>query len=206
MIDQLLNTVMQLAVFTLIPFLTYLILRRTRKGFFDWIGLYRSNRKANQLALLVTLVLVAPMLLLSVLNPAFHDILAGPESLSGQMRAISSPTERALMILLIAIFKTALSEEILFRGLLAKRLIAWLGFRAGNIVQALIFGLIHTLLFASVTSDLLFLGVIFLAPTIGVFWMVYINEKIADGSIVPGWIAHAGANVLSYSYFGFLAA
>jgi len=47
-------------------------------------------------------------------------------------------------------------------------------------------------------------GVIFVVPAAGAYVSVYLNEKIAGGSIVPGWISHASANVLSYSIVGFL--
>ena len=31
-----------------------------------------------------------------------------------------------------------------------------------------------------------------------------INEKIANGSIIPGWISHGLANIIAYSVIGFL--
>ena len=39
--------------------------------------------------------------------------------------------------------QTGLSEEILFRGFLGKRLIAKFGFAVGNVVQGLLFGTLH---------------------------------------------------------------
>ena len=41
------------------------------------------------------------------------------------------------------IFQTGLSEEILFRGFLAKRLISRFGFATGNLLQGLVFGILH---------------------------------------------------------------
>jgi hypothetical protein len=39
---------------------------------------------------------------------------------------------------------------------------------------------------------------------IGAYVSVYLNEKMGDGSIIPGWISHGLANVISYSVVGFL--
>ena len=48
-------------------------------------------------------------------------------------------------ILAYAILGTALPEEIFFRGFLLKRLQGKLGFLGANLVQSLLFGLIHAL-------------------------------------------------------------
>jgi membrane protease YdiL (CAAX protease family) len=104
----------------------------------------------------------------------------------------------------MAIFKTSFSEEILFRGFIAKRLIGYLGYLKGNIIQAIIFGIIHAALFAFITSNIIFLIIIFVVPSIGAYVSVYLNEKMANGSIIPGWISHGLANILSYGIIGFL--
>ncbi|MCB0588762.1 MAG: CPBP family intramembrane metalloprotease, partial [Phaeodactylibacter sp.] len=95
-------------------------------------------------------------------------------------------------------------EEILFRGFLAKRLISVLGYQWGNVLQAAIFGAVHLLLFISLGTGLPFLAFIFAFTALGAYVTVYLNEKKADGSIIPGWIAHGLANVVSYSVIGFL--
>ncbi len=79
-----------------------------------------------------------------------------------------------------------------------------MGFKKGNTLQASIFGILHTGLFAAITSNLAFLFLTFLLPAIGAYVSGYLNEKMAGGSIVPGWISHALANVLAYSIVGFL--
>ncbi|MEZ4990761.1 MAG: hypothetical protein R2824_10130 [Saprospiraceae bacterium] len=45
---------------------------------------------------------------------------------------------------------------------------------------------------------------IFIIPSIGAYVSVYLNKKMADGSIIPGWISHALANVLAYGIVGFI--
>jgi hypothetical protein len=48
------------------------------------------------------------------------------------------------------------------------------------------------------------LAFIFAVSTVGGWLIGYIKEKQAAGSIIPGWIAHATANVLSYAIIAFV--
>jgi membrane protease YdiL (CAAX protease family) len=202
--DTILSTVLQLLVFTLIPFIVYLITERRAKGFRTYIGLKRSNRRANGLAVLASLIFLVPPVLLTFWNEGFRGIMTDPNSISGHFRELGFSLSTLAMILITAIVKTALAEEILFRGFLAKRLIAWLGYAAGNIVQALIFGVLHLGLFVLISDNWFFLIFIFLFSGLGAYVSVYLNEKVAEGSIIPGWISHALANLVSYSVVAFM--
>ena len=204
MINELLSAILQILVFALIPFLVYLIKTRSVKGFLDYIGLKPSNSRANMLALLVMLVIVVPLLTLIFLSKDFKAIMINPESVTGKIRQMGLGVEAIVTIMIAAILKTSLSEEIFFRGFVAKRLIAVTNFRTGNLIQALIFGIMHTLLFMLITNNVLFLTVIFIFPTAGAYLSVYLNEKMANGSIIPGWIAHASANLVSYFVVAFI--
>ena len=127
-----------------------------------------------------------------------------PHSITGKFRQMGLSPESILLLLLIAILKTALSEEIFFRGFVAKRLIGLLGYQKGNVLQAALFGGIHAALFALTTSKAFFLAMIFLIPGLGAYVSAFLNERLAQGSIMPGWISHGLANVIAYSMFGFV--
>jgi len=202
--DELISAVLQIAVFSLIPFLVYVIRYKKIKGFLNYIGLKRSTRRANLLALLIVILLALPVLLLSVFNDDFKAIMTHPDSVTGKFWAAGFSTEALLTVLVAALFKTALAEEIFFRGFLAKRLIAATNFQTGNLIQAIIFGAIHSLLFLAISKNVFFLSVIFIFPALGAWFKVYLNEKLAGGSIIPGWIAHGAGNLVSYSVMGFL--
>lgn len=201
MLQELISTVLQLAVFTLIPLIGYLIRKRKFKGFAQDLGLKPSPFKPLLIALLIALpnLLWAPMVITQM--PGFMEVMSNPKSLTGRFMAMGPTLEAILLILLVAGIKTALSEEVLFRGFLAKRLIAWLGFWPGNIIQAVIFGAIHTLLFLAVTSNWVFLVFIFLLPTTVALVAAWLNERMADGSILPGWVAHGAGNFCTYLMF-----
>jgi uncharacterized protein len=117
-----------------------------------------------------------------------------PASITGKFKQMGFGVESSLILVVLA----------LFRGFIAKRLISFIGYEKGNVLQAALFGAIHTVLFAFITSDIVFLLIIFIVPSIGAYVSVYLNEKIANGSIVPGWISHGLANILAYGLVGFV--
>lgn len=98
--------------------------------------------------------------------------------------------------LIYAFITTALSEEILFRGFLLKRLSNKFGFYIGNIVQSILFGLLHGVMFFS-TINLIHVVLIIVFTGLIAWCMGYANEKKADGSIMPSWIIHGIANLFS---------
>ncbi|MEM9681031.1 MAG: CPBP family intramembrane glutamic endopeptidase [Bacteroidota bacterium] len=156
------------------------------------------------MAILISILLFMPMLIMVLFMPDFKDIMHAPSSMTGKFKMMGPSVEGILLLLIGAIFKTALSEEILFRGFIAKRLIAVSSYKTGNIIQATLFGAIHVLIFLSITSNIFFLMIMFIVPALGAYLKTYINEKKAGGSILPGWIMHATSNLQSYSIIGFL--
>jgi len=204
MVSEIIETILQIFIFSLIPFLVFLIKKRTVKGFLDYLGLKKSNSKANGLAVLSSLILLTPMLLLTLTSETFQEIMFDPNSITGKLRTMEFGANAIIILLIIAIFKTAFAEEILFRGFIAKRLISVFGFKKGNLFQAIIFGILHTLLFAIITTNLVYLSLIFIFPTIAAYVFGYLNEKKANGSIIPSWIAHGLANLITYVTVGFI--
>lgn len=204
MTDTLINAIKQVLLFALIPFLIYLIRERTVTGFAKYLGLKRSTQKANLYAVLLMLALASPTMIIVMIDESFKEVLHDPRSVTGTLKMMGLGMESIFTLLVIAILKTSLSEEIFFRGFVAKRLIAITNYKTGNLLQAFIFGIIHTLLFLTITDNILFLVIIFVIPTIGAYVKVHLNEKLADGSIIPGWIAHASANLLAYSLIAFV--
>ncbi len=204
MINLFVSSLIQVALFTLIPFLVFVVKRKTVTGFMDYIGLKKATKKGIIYGILLSLLVAVPFLLYGLFNEAFYKILTDTKSVTGKIRTIESDALAMGTILVTALVKTSLSEEILFRGFLAKRLIAVTGFQMGNILQSLIFGIIHTLLFLQITEDIMFLLLIFLFPAIAAYCKAYINEKLSNGSIIPSWITHGTGNLIAYSVVAFL--
>ena len=204
MTNEIFSTILQILLFTLIPFLVYLISKRSVKEFFIYIGFKPTTHKAYSLGFLLSLLLALPILALTLVNPEYKAIMIDPGSISGAIRNTGFSGEAIATILIVAIFKTSLAEEILFRGFIAKRLINITNFQIGNIIQAVLFGILHVFIFVSISKSILLLTLIFLFPAAFAYFIVYLNEKVGDGSIIPGWIAHGSANFISYNVVAFL--
>lgn len=192
-----LSGLVQVALFSALPFLVYLATRRKVRGFAAWLGLVGTHPRWLLTGLGLGLLLSAKALFLGAL-------LSAEGTVSGKLLAVQEAHGPSpwiwVALLLTAWLKTGLSEEIFFRGFVARRLVDRLGFAAGNAVQAVIFGAIHIPILFLVDLELgpLTAAAVVLGPTIGGWIMGWLNEK-AGGSILPGWCMHAAANTVAYA-------
>lgn len=206
LLQESLNSLIQLVVILLICLIIWFFMARRKSGFLKWIGLYAPTGKSMIIAL-ITFVLWSAITLLLYTQPALQEAASGDNTIAGTLAKKGFSLEIIFVILVVAGIKTALAEEIFFRGLIAKRLINALGFWPGNIIQALIFGGIHLVIFvlpdAPAPTPLLITG-IFIFPSISGGLMGYINERKGNGSILPGWLMHALGNAISYPVLAFM--
>lgn len=204
LINELLSSILQVAAFTLIPFVFFLFRKDRSVSFSAYIGLQKTTQVAIQFSVYTSLFFLLTGLVLIFVDEGIRSIVLSPTSVTGKIRAIDSGVA-VVVILLVALVKTSFSEEILFRGFLAKRLILAWGFPIGNMTQALIFGLVHIVLFRRLMDagywPLLF---IFLLSTVGGWFIGLIKERYGNGSILPGWLAHGLGNTISYSIIVFM--
>ena len=190
-IQKLINSAVQIVLFTLIPFIWWFITARKETGFFKWIGLKSiKGAKENKTVLWILGILVCFIGLSAYMLYSMRGIKMATSEFSGK-GAAAIPA-----VLIYAILNTSLPEEILFRGFLLKRISGKFGFHAGNIIQALIFGIMHGVMFFSYTGIVKAAVIILFTGVIGWF-MGFVNEKKADGSLIPGWCIHAAANIFS---------
>ena len=190
-LNQLLNAIIQVLLFSLVPLLWWLVTARKKVAFFDWLGLrWPKNVNTRTLWGSIVLVMVVCFVIGEVAVWARGDVDAAESAYQG-MGLGALPT-----VLVYAFLQTGLSEEILFRGFLLKRLMAKWGFVVANIVQALIFGALHLTM---VWGQVGFLAgmVIVIYPMILAVLMSILNEKKADGSILPSWLVHGTLNTVS---------
>lgn len=198
-INEIISTILQILVFTAIPFVVYLTTKRRAKGFFDYIGLRKPETRAMIYAALCAVAFVLPGLLLVFFSPGILEAATAPNTVIGKLRANGLQVTTFILLVVKALIQTAFTEEILFRGFAAKRLINWLGFSIGNLLQALLFGAVHLLIFAGQEFSLALAIGIVLYPAIGGWIMGYLNERIGNGSILPGWLMHGLVNLIAYS-------
>lgn len=207
LLENTISTIIQIALFSLIPFLFFFFTKRKEEGssFLNYIGFYKPPSTAIKNALLTSLLFLIIGVGAIIIDENIKGAVFSDASDTGFLRLLGLSFSTILLLLVLAVFKTALAEEILFRGFIAKRLMNKFGFSTGNLIQALIFGLIHLLLFYALTKStvpaLLFL---FLFSSLAAWLIGYINEQQGNGSIIPGWIAHALGNTLSYAVIAFV--
>lgn len=248
MIGDILSAIIQLGVFTLIPFLYWLISARNKESFFTWIGLIKPKPE-NRALLFILLVgfafvwYVSLILLVSIPimwwftgnKENFIDWLGlktittqyKPASLIflgvlllgnygafdvfftlGDVGSIITETDGFIqgelygtgVVGLVSAFsmafiQTGLSEEILFRGFIGKRASAKMGFIAGNLLQGILFGLVHGIPAFFFTGNLMLATWATIATGIAGMLLGYLM-KVSGGSIILCWLVHALGNFI----------
>ena len=197
LMKKLTNSIIQIIIFSIIPFLWWLITSRKKMNFFEWIGLKKVNNiKENKLFAWIFSVLVLFLIISVFILYSLKNVNVASSEFTG-LGIKSLPS-----ILIYAIFNTSLPEEILFRGFLLKRIGNKFGFIVSNGIQSLLFGCIHGIMFFSAIGILKSMLIILFTGIIG--WIMgYINEKKANGSILPSWFIHVVANIFSGMFYAF---
>jgi hypothetical protein len=139
LVTELISSVLQLLVFAFLPFIVHLAGSKTAKGFLRDLGFHRAERRTWRL-MWIALAAIFAIHPIHYLIPGVPEVMNSEASLNGKVRAAGFSFEMVLVVIVVSWIKTALAEEILFRGFLAKRLIRRWGFVAGNTVQAAVFG------------------------------------------------------------------
>jgi len=189
--SMLFSSMSQLLIFSAIPFVWWFITARKKENFIIWLGLKKIEKNGNLLSslFLVVAVIFVYGLVLSRIVGMYEGITGAGSELAGKgLTAIPAA-------IVYGVIKTALSEEIVFRSFLLKRVADRFGFVAGNTVQALLFGLLHGIPFGLVTNSMAVGIAVTLLPAALGWVMGWFNEKRCGGSIIPGWLFHAAINV-----------
>lgn len=198
-LNVLISAVIQIVLFAAIPFLVWVIKKRKEIGFFKYIGLKKPRFIGKWRALL--LIAAVYFLVYNFDSTAFIpsdalEAIGQNSSVSANQYAGLGMT--AILPILISTFiQNGFCEELLFRGFLCKRLMEKLGTVGGCVSQAVIFALIHNVMFLFVTRSLAFHLVIFVTITLMTSLLAILNEKMFDGSIWPSVILHGLGNFIS---------
>lgn len=190
--NAVMNAVVQAILLGLIPFGWWLATARSKASFFQWIGIKKPQVADG-----------ARFWLFFVGSTAVFcgiGLILVPLLVNGESTAVAQFAGKGFSALvpalLFAFVQTGLGEEVFFRGFLGKRLGERFGFRTGNFLQALLFGLLHGVMFVGESGVLAAMAITILTGTIGGL-MGYMNEELAQGSIVPSWLMHGISNLLS---------
>ena len=191
-INLLLNAVLQVLLFSIIPFVWWLIFARKKNSFLRWLGLKKPMIK-NKLKYLVWVLIISVILIFpSLLAITFFvdESTMATNQFSGQGISAFFPA------LIYSFLQTGFSEELFFRGFLTKRFAHKFGFQLGNTIQGLLFGFVHGILFASIVEPLGIVVIIFITAVAG-YLLGWINEKQSNGSILSSWFIHGFVNTIA---------
>ncbi|KCZ89492.1 CPBP family intramembrane glutamic endopeptidase [Hyphomonas johnsonii] len=205
LVQEIVNTLVQALVVLALAGIAYAFAGKRRGKFRAFTGLYLPPSRSWLTTGAAALVLI-PLSLALVWFTPLKDTAAADNTITGMLAAKGFSAEIVAVILLIALVKTSFTEELFFRGLLAKRLIVWLGMPVGNTLHAALFGAIHLIIFVAPGGpdfSVPLAAGIFLIPAIGGWVMAWLNETVGDGSVLPGWFVHALTNLLAYPLLAF---
>lgn len=191
--EELAGAVFQLLLFSLIPFIWWLIFARKKESYFKWIGIKKMvHEKRIGNTLLITVLAVAGYTVLTTLciKMVSDGITTAGSQFAGKgMIAIPAA-------LIYGYIRTGLSEEIVFRGFLLKRMMSKFGFEAGNLLQAILFGLMHGLPFGLAMHNITVTVLLTILPGTFGWFQGWLNEKRCGGSIVSSWLLHGTMNFI----------
>ena len=192
-VNELIDAIIQVVFFAAIPFIVWLIFGRKKEGFFKWIGLKKIVWNRSIKIILFTLVVATSYVVL--LSLSIKMLPDGITTAGSQFNGLGGSGIPVAVI--YGFIRTGLSEEIIFRGFLLKRFQAWLGFKAGNMIQAFLFGLMHGIPFLFATHSIGSLILLTLLPGTFGWYQGWLNEKQSNGSIVPSWLLHGMMNFIT---------
>lgn len=191
-LQSVIDAVFQVILFSVIPFIWWLISAKKEQSFFTWLGLQKhiiENKGNYSIWLLIIIVLLFGPLFTITYFYLDSSILASNGFTGLGISALISA-------LFYAIVQTGLSEELFFRGFLLKRFMHKFGFQIGNIMQSLLFGILHGWMFYSYIPFGVVVLVVLATGFVG-YLMGWINERKSNGSIITSWGIHGIGNLLA---------
>lgn len=189
------SSFVQLGIALLIPVIWWAVTTKRRLEFATWIGLYSPTWKVGPLQRVSQKQLGIALACWVAVSLASLRIASSVWGALATSRFIGAGLLALVPILLYAFIQTGLAEELFFRGFLAKRLCASFGFSLGNVIQAIVFALLHLLLFINYLPVLSLIAITVLSGING--WIMgWLNEQAAGGSVLPSWMLHSLANLL----------
>ena len=191
LINKIISSISQIILFAALPIIWWFFLARKQQTFWQWIGL-KKMENSRQTRVLYWIIGVSLAFMTSGILILY--MIKDVETATSEFTGLGIQAIPAVFV--YAVFNTSFPEELLFRGFLLKRISGKFNFPVANTIQAALFGLLHGVMFFSLTGALKAILIVVFTGIIA-YVMGYINEKKANGSIIPGWIIHAASNLLS---------
>ncbi|MGT2929405.1 CPBP family intramembrane glutamic endopeptidase [Streptococcus dentasini] len=196
LVSQIISSLLQVLGVFVISYLIYRLLGKPQNSFKVWLGIEKVQMHWGyifSIAVIYLFLFIAPFVWLYT-----NHSITTRNLMTASYQATGFSVETVLIILLWAIIQTSLSEEILFRACLRKLFARLWGQRAGNVLQAFLFALLH--IFALITYGFLPVLIIFSMTFSVAYAMGWLVSKNPNGSILESWCIHALVNLISQSF------
>ena len=196
-----------LLVFSFIPFLWWFFRHRKETSFFKWLGFIQPQLKSKWWTLLLFAVVYYFFYTFDFtqwISPETMEYLENSGSVS--VNAFAGIGAAAILPACIENFiGNGVAEEILYRGFFCKRFCNKLGRVKGILLQAVLFGLMHNALYllAGLQVGLWYHMLMFLFTGMAALLLGWLNEKIFNGSILPGILLHGAGNFINSMLMAF---
>lgn len=199
--DVIVKGIGTVVIFSLVPFLWWLIKYKKQEKFSSWLGFEIPHLKSKWWVLVIFIVayyLFYSFDVTSVLSQETLDAINSNDNIAAN--AYTGIRWAAILPGFIEAFvANALGEEILFRGFINKRLGNKIGITKAIIIVAVLFGLMHNILYLATGIPIGVLGhiLMFLFTSMGAILLGLLDEKIYNGSIIPGILLHGLGNFIT---------
>lgn len=190
-IDELIGAAAQLLLMSLLPLLFWMICGRKNAHYLEYVGLRKPVTSKNSLA--AVFFVIIGMLVYCFGMYIFSGMAGDEVTLAGSQFA-GSGFKGIPAVLIYGYIRTGLSEEIFFRGFILKRIQSKFGYQTGNIIQGLLFGLMHGIPFGLAAKNIAIAIALTILPGAVGYLQGWMNEKKFGGSIVPSWLLHGTMN------------
>lgn len=206
-VSSITTAIINLIVFSLIPFIWWFCRYRKKEKFIRWIGIYTPHLKSKWWVLMIFAVLYYFFYnfdFTRLVDASTLEYLENSESVSSN--AFAGLGIAAILPALIENFiANGVAEEVLYRGFLCKRFCVKLGTVRGIILQAVLFGLMHNALYllAGLDVGLWYHTLSFVFIGTGALLLGWLNEKIFNGSILPSILLHGAGNFITTMLIAF---
>lgn len=207
-ISSVTTSITNLIVFSLLPVIWWAFRHRKETTFFKWIGLYTPQLKSKWWVFLIFLILYYFFYnfdFTQFVDAETLDYIESSSAVSANVFAGIGFT--AILPALIENFiANGMAEEILYRGFLCKRFCNKIGTVKGIILQAVLFGLMHNILYiiAGLEVGLWYHTLTFIFTGMGALLLGWLNEKIFNGSIIPSILLHGTGNLIASLLIAFV--
>jgi membrane protease YdiL (CAAX protease family) len=190
LLDAAISALAQLTLLGGVPFVAYAVYQKWRQGR-GWseIAKRAGLQGCSRRYLLYSVVLALIGVLAIVVWSPQIDLVTREGSAQRQFVGLGPNGSAFLLAFFYGVVQTGLTEELLFRGLIAGSLSRRLSVFWANAAQAFVFFLPHLLIFYVMPEAWALLPLVFVGA-LAFGWL-----RIKSGSIIGPWLMHASVNV-----------